>query len=82
MIQYTTFGQNPSFGSGLIGADKLFDIQSAGYDLEKKVKVICFFPMSQWCFCVSLVKINLLVQAIECRQGSFLQSLVCGDLEI
>ena len=59
MIQYIRFGQNPSFGSRNVNVTK---IQS-------------FFPMSQWCFYASLVKIHQLVQETECRQGSFLQSL-------
>ena len=34
-----------------------------------------FFALSHWYFCASLVKIRILVQAIECRQGSFFNSL-------
>ena len=55
-----------------------FDIQSAGVTLKIRSmspKSNHFFPMSQWCFCASLVKIHRLVQEVECRQGSFLQSL-------
>ena len=78
-----TFGQNPSFGS----RDRVqtsffwlkFDIQSAGVTLKMRSRSpkskIFFFPMSQWCFYASLVKIHQLVQEIECRQCSFLQSL-------
>ena len=51
-------------------ADKLlfwskFDIQSAGVTLKmrsRSPKSNHFFPMSQWCFPASLVKIHLLVQ--------------------
>ena len=90
MIQYIQkFGQNPSFGS----RDRVqksffwskFDIQSAVVTLKmrsRSPKTNCFFPLSQWCFCSSLVKIHQLVQEIECRQGLFLQSLYCGDLKI
>ena len=70
------------------GAEKLFwsklDIQSAGVTLKmrsRSPKSNHVFFMSEWCFYVSLVKIHQLVQKIECRQGSFLQSLWCGDLE-
>ena len=55
-----------------------FDIQSAGVTLKmipRSSKSNHFFPMSQLCFCVSLVKIHHLVQETECRKGSFLQSL-------
>ena len=55
-----------------------FDIQSASVTLKMKQrspKSNHFFPLSQWCFYASLVKICLLVQEKECRQSSFLQSL-------
>ena len=88
MIQYITFVQNPSFGS----RDRVqtsffwskFDKQKSGVILKRRSrppKSYHFFPKAHWCFCVSLVKIHQLVQEIECRQGSFLQSLYCGDLQ-
>ena len=40
-----------------------------------------FFPLSQWCSNASLVGIHRFVLWIECRQGSFLQTYWCGDLE-
>ena len=42
-----------------------FDIQSAGVTLKmrsRSSKSNHFFPMSHWCFCVSLVKIHQLFQ--------------------
>ena len=41
-------------------------------DLENEVKITDIFPMTQWCLCVSLVKIHHSVQEIGCRQGTFL----------
>ena len=83
MIQYIKFGQNPSFD----WRDRVqtsfvwlkFDIQSDGVTLKmrsRSPKSNNFFLMSQWLFCVSLVKIQQLVQEIECRQGSFLVFIV------
>ena len=60
------------------GADKLFwsnfDSQSAGVSLKmrsRSPKSNHFFPMSQWCLRARLVKINLSIQEIECRQAHF-----------
>ena len=83
MIQYIKFGQNPSSGSRDMVQTSFvvlfwskFDIQSASVTL--KIRSVHFFPMSYWGFYVSLVKIHQLVLEIECRQGSFLQSLLAG----
>ena len=70
---------NPPIGSGDKSADKA-DFYSRYSVVTLKIwsrspKSKHFFPMSQWCFCVSSVKIHQLVEEIECRQGSFLQSL-------
>ena len=85
MIQYVMFGQTPSFGSrdrvqtSFFGQNLTFKVLV--WPWPKSPKSNNFFPMSQWCFYVSLVKIHHLVQEIECRQDSFLHSLYCGDLE-
>ena len=55
-----------------------FDIQSAGVTLKmrsRSPKSNHFFPMSHWCFCVSLVKIHQLVrgQPRAVRQGEVLR---------
>ena len=81
MIQYIKFGRNPSFDSRDSWQTSLFlskfDIQSTGVTLKmrsRSPKSNHFFPMSQWCFYASLVKIHQLVQEIECRQGSRVQT--------
>ena len=78
IIQYIKFGQNQSFGSRDRMQTSVFwsnvDIQSAGITSKmrsRSPKSNYFFPISQWCFYVSLVKINQLVQEIERKQGSF-----------
>ena len=53
MIQYIKIGQNFSWSK--------FDIQSAGVTLKlcsSSPKANHFFPISQWCFYASLVKIH------------------------
>ena len=56
------------------GADKFFlskcDFQSVGVTLNmrsRSPKSNCFFPITQWCFCLSLVKSHHLIQEIEYR---------------
>ena len=72
MIQYKKFGQNLSFGS----RDRMqtsffwskFNIQSADVTLKMRSmspKSNHFFPMFQWCFCATLVKIHHLFQEIR-----------------
>ena len=83
MIQYIKFRQNPSFGSRYRVQTSFclskFDIQSAGVTFKmrsRSQKSNHFFPMPQWSFYASLVKIQQLVQDIECRQGLFLVFIV------
>ena len=78
IIQFRKFGQNSSFCSRDKHFWSKFDIQKAGMTLKMRLmspKSNHFFPLSQWCFCACFIKIHLLVQEIEYRQGSFLQSL-------
>ena len=85
MIQYIKLGLNPFCSKDRQDFfESKFDIQTADVTLKKRsrsTKSNHFFDLFHLCFCATLVKIHLLVQEIECRQGSFLQSLYCGDLE-
>ena len=81
-------GRNLSFGSrdrvqtNLFGSK--FDIRSAGVSLimrSRSTKSNHVFSMYQRCLYASLVKHHQLVQEIECRHGSFLQSVWRDDLE-
>ena len=81
-------GQNPSFGSRdrvqtsfFFGQNLTFKVLVCTWKWvslkmrSRSSKSSHFFPMSQWCFCASLIKIHQLVQEIECRQGPYLESL-------
>ena len=61
-----------------------FEFQSVSVTLKmrsKSPKSNNFFPSSQWSICVSLNKFHLMIHEIGCTQGSFLEPLLCSDLE-
>ena len=66
------------FGCRQAFVESKFDTQSTDVTLKmrpRSPKSNHFFLLYQRYFYASLVKIHLLVQEIDCRQGSFLQSL-------
>ena len=78
MIQSIKYGQNTSFDSRdrvltsfFRSKLDIFKVLVWPWKWARSPKSNHFFPMSQWCFYASFVKIHQLVQETECRHGSF-----------